>query len=162
MIVNAYLGETTYRLKTGRTRRFTPQGDVYRCRDGRLPAAGEKDNPVERIAGSGLSARLFVGLNVGPTPTYTVEDVVNAVWAFRKGGASFLVQKGIYQDASGGRVSEDSVQVVILDFEQTPVDTFTASMTELGVHLREKFHQDSVVVEIQNKGVVSDVYSITA
>jgi hypothetical protein len=162
MIVNAHLGEVTHKLRSGKTRRFRPTGEVYLARSGRLASAEERrDNPVEKITGSGLSARLFVGLSVGDAPTWTLENVVDAVWTFRAGGASFLIQKGIYQDAEGARVSEESVQVVILDFDSQTEEAFTQSMMKLAEHLREKFRQDSVVVEIQRKGVVTDVYSVT-
>ena len=86
--------------------------------------------------------------------------MVDAVWSLRAGGASFLVQKGIYQDAVGDRVSEDSVQIIILDFDGKSVETFTAEMTALGAALRERFQQDLVVVELQNRGIVTDVYSV--
>jgi hypothetical protein len=162
MIVNAHLGEVTHRLRSGKTRRFRPTGEVYVARSGKIASAEERrDNPIEKQTGSGLAARLFVGLNVGTTATFTLEDVVDAVWTFQRGGASFLIQKGIYQDAGGGRVAEDSVQIVILDFDQRTEEKFLEDMTKLAEHLRETFRQEVVVLEMQKKGVVTDVYSVT-
>jgi hypothetical protein len=34
-------------------------------------------------------------------------------------------------------------------------------MLKLGEHMLEKFEQESVIVEIQNRGVVVDVYELT-
>nr|ASF62314.1 S-adenosylmethionine hydrolase [synthetic construct]ASF62316.1 S-adenosylmethionine hydrolase [synthetic construct] len=123
---------------------------------------------TERLGGGGFSARIFVGLNVGDKPTYTIEDVVKDTIAIRKRqgilpDASFVAQRGVYtEQRSGQLVTENSVQIIIIDLEGLSKEDFTGKVQALGKELREDFKQESVIVEIQERGIVQDVYSITA
>jgi hypothetical protein len=168
-VIHANLGEATHRLKNGTVRRFRPVGNTYEVDEsGQLSPVGPKNNPIERIGGGGLSARVFVGLSVGDKPTYSIEDVVRATIDVRNRqgvspDASFLIQRGVYTHSGSGQVvTENSVQIILLDFEGRSKANFTEDVTGLAERLRAKLHQESVIVEIQERGVVQDVYSVTA
>ncbi len=156
---NFFAGEATHH--TGeRIRRFRPTGRLITHHKGAQP------NPVKRESGGGLSARLFVGLNVGQVKKYTPKSVVDIVWAVRKkqkksADASILSQKGIYEDKKGKRVVEPSVQVILIDFSGATKRAWTAEMVELAETLVTKLHQEAVILEIQRRGVVTDVFTIT-
>lgn len=168
MILHAYVGEAVHHLKSGSVRRFKPRGEMLVCMpDGRVIGAEDrKKNPVEKLGEGTLSARLFVGLSVGQTPRYTIKQVVDATIEVRKKqkqlpDATFLAQKGVYTESKSGQlVEEDSVQIIIIDVMGTPEVMFTACMQELGEELRKRFEQESVIIEIQRKGVVQAVYSV--
>jgi hypothetical protein len=153
-------GEAIHHHPDGHLRRFRPRGKL------RLHHEGAIENPSTRLGGGGYSARLFVGLNVGQAKRYNENDIVDLVWRTRKrqgrsADASILSQKGIYEDRSGARVVEPSVQVLILDFSGQPKKAFTAEMIQLGEVLAKRLRQEIVIVEIQKKGVVTDVFSVT-
>jgi len=109
-----------------------------------------------------------VGLNVGDKPTYTIEDVVNATKQIRREqgslpDATFIAQKGLYTEpeARGGRViDENSVQIIIFDTEGLLLEAFSAKIVQLARALRERFHQDSVIVELQEAGISQKVLNI--
>jgi hypothetical protein len=169
MILACYAGEAIHPLKDGRVRRFRPKGEMLVCTpDGQVFGAKDrKKNPVTRYSEGGLSARLFVGLNVGESPKYTLRQVVDATIEIRKKqhqlpDATFLAQKGVYTEHGGTLVEEDSVQIIIIDIASTPEAEFTRFMTELGEELRTRFEQESVIVEIQRKGVVQSVFGVHA
>lgn len=156
----AYCGEATFSVD-GRRRRFIPRGRL------RTYNRGVLQNPVERISGGGLSARLFVGLKVGQRTAYKIDDVIRVVRAVRKrqnksADASVLAQKGIYEDRSGELVVEPSMQVIIIDLAGEAKRDFVADMTELAEELRRKLRQETVILEIQRRGIVRDVFSVTA
>jgi hypothetical protein len=168
MILNVYCGECVHVLKSG-PRRFKPVGPMMFIEgSGTSRRASEASaSDVKRLGKGSLSARLFVGLSVGNTPRYSVDDVVAATVAFRKKAkrspdASFVAQKGTYtHDKSGKLVVEDSVQVIILDFSGKRA-AFVADMKKLGTELRKKFKQESVILEIQDRGIVQEVFGIYA
>lgn len=142
------------------SRRFKPRGRLVCYERGALA------NPVERISGGGYAARLFVGLKVGQKTAYKIADVIAIVRRVRKAqgrsaDASILAQKGIYEDRSGDLVVEPSVQVVIIDLAGLPKSEFVSDMKELAESLRKKLKQETVVLEVQRRGVVTDVFSVT-
>jgi hypothetical protein len=169
LILSCYTGEAIHHLKNGRTKRFRPKGEMLVCTpDGQVLGAQErKKNPVTKYSDGGLSARLFVGLSVGQAPKYTLRQVVDATIEVRKKqhqlpDATFLAQKGVYTEQAGSIVEEDSVQIIIIDIAGTSEEDFTKYMTELGEELRSRFEQESVIVEIQRKGVVQSVFGVHA
>jgi len=176
MIVNASLHKATHQTKDGTVHCFTPEGPLYIVDDkGGLHLTGEdsaivraKKNPIERIPRGGLSARLFIGLNVGSKPTYTVKQIIDETVKIRKRqkalpNASFLSQKGVYTHAKSGKiVRENSVQIILIDTVGTPIMQFEDEVKELGTELRARFKQESVILEIQKGGVLRDSYDITA
>ena len=166
MIYPAHLGITTHVFKNGRRRRWHPTGHVSYHRDP-ASAAAEERNPIEVIGqGDNLAARFFVGLNVGNTLTWTPKDVADIVWRERKrqgqnGSTSILSQLGIYESASGERVEEPSVQVVVLDLANEPEEQFLREMTEVGEALARELRQETVILELQRAGIVQRVYTVT-
>jgi hypothetical protein len=152
---NVYAGEAVHG-----TRRFRPKGKIH------VHHVGAIENPSKRLGGVGYSARLFVGLNVGTRRGFTEKDVIAAVWRIRKrqkksADASILSQKGIYEDFRGRRIIEPSVQVIIIDTAGTPKREFVDEMKELAEGLRARLKQETVILEIQRKGVSTDIYSVT-
>jgi hypothetical protein len=170
MIVSAYTGEAVHHLKSGRVKRFRPTGELLLVTsEGHRRGAKERaKNPIEKLGEGGLSARIFVGLSVGQEPRFSIDDVVKATIDIRKGqkelpDASFLAQRGVYTEgATGQLVTEDSVQIVVIDLVGATEPVFTKQMTDLAEKLRSRFEQESTIVEIQNKGVAQAVYSVTA
>ena len=165
MILHSNIGPTTHKWGK-RTRRFTPKGHVYLVDNkGRLHRT-ERQNPDERYGSGGLSARIFIGLNVGDKPTYKVQDVVDAVIKIRRSqkvtpDASFLAQTGIYTDDKDHTITEESVQVIIIDTVGTPKAVFEKELQDMCEKLAAQFKQERVILEIQERGVVQDVYSVT-
>lgn len=156
---NCYAGEATYTV-SGRTCRFKPTGKLKTRHE------GATENPVKRIGGGGYSARMFVGLNVGQTQKFDEDDVVEIIFKVRKkqkalADASILSQKGIYEDKAGDVVQEPSVQVIIIDTVGVPKRQFVSEMKDLAETLRKKMKQELVILEIQHRGRVVDVYSVT-
>jgi hypothetical protein len=152
---STYAGEAVYG-----SRRFKPKGKMIVVEEGAMP------NPASRLGGGGFSARIFVGLNVSTRKGYTVDDVVDLVWKVRKrqkrtADASILAQKGIYEDFKGRRIVEPSVQIIIIDLSGESKRTFIGEMKELAEELCTKLRQETVILEIQKRGVVTDVYSVT-
>ncbi len=105
------------------------------------------------------AARLLVGLYVGEAPKWTDEDLIRAVVSFldakkKPPEASFIVQKGTYRsEQTGGLVTEDSRQVVILDFYWPDEATFAADMEELSEYLISVLHQEKIYLDMQVGGV---------
>jgi len=163
MIHHAHLGKVVHHLKNGRVREFTPKGKIFTVSGGKLA----KQNPIERIGQGGYSARLFVGLKVGRKLKWKIADVVKIVWDVRERqkatpDASILAQSGIYKDMKGRRIVEPSVQIIILDFSGQPKEVFVYQMQTLGEALCRELEQETVILEIQNKGVIEDVYTVKA
>ena len=160
-LVPAFLGEVVHVLNRGRFR-FKPKGDVmfFRIANGSAEAAEELDNPAKLYGGSGLAARLLIGLNVGDKPTHSIDDIVTAVGEIYRGSASFIAQKGIYVDDHDHKTYEDSVQVVIIS-DASDETAFKKAMVALGEKLAAKFQQKEIVLEIQKKGIVDSVYGVT-
>lgn len=143
---------------------FEPRGDVHCCGD---PANLKlRRNPVERLDVVPLTARLFVGLNVGQKPTYSVEDAVKLTREIRtrQGAlpdASFLAQRGLFTDEKTREiVDENSVQIVVFDFSGDQ-EFFEAQIEELAEELAQKFQQQVIYVEMQKAGVPYTVLRVT-
>ncbi len=160
-----------FRFRAGNYRAsFEPRGDV-RCFGN--PATLRHKNPAERFDVVPLTARLFVGLNVGQVPTHTIDEVVRLTRAIRteQGSppdASFLAQRGLFTDERTKEiVEENSVQVVIFEFgrEREPPERrqqrFEAEMEELGEKLARALDQQVIYVELQRAGIPYTVLRVT-
>ena len=79
-----YAGECEHHLKDGRVGRFKPDGPLHvvhmRGRRGGASEAGKDDLPYDserdEWSAEGLAGRLFVGLKVGDTLKWTIDDVM--------------------------------------------------------------------------------------
>lgn len=167
---NVYAGEAHFQMGRGRGMSFRPKGEVqaWDMETGKPLSrkAREKDNPVEKLEGSGLAARIFVGLKVGDKEKWTADDVVEIVIRVREEqkaspDASILTQRGIYKDSSGKVVDEPSLQIIIIDLVGLNEKDFTDEMSDLAEELVEDLEQESVVLEIQKRGVVVAQYWVT-
>lgn len=163
----AHLGETDHVFKDGRRRTWRPHGAVSFHVDPATGYASERQrNPIEAIGtGDNLAARFFVGLNVGQTTRWTPKDVADVVWAVRKeqgqnGSTTILSQLGIYE-SHGQKVEEPSVQVIVLDLTNTPEKKFVDEMAEVGETLARRLEQQEVILEIQKRGIVQRIYTVT-
>lgn len=147
-----------------RRAQFVPRGPVYAFGD--VSRFDLHENRRQRIEVVPLTARLFVGLNVGQEPTYSVDDVVRVTKRIRKAqgevpDSSFLLQKGLFTDeVTAATVEENSVQVVIFDFGGDEVK-FEDEMGELAETLARELQQQVVFVELQRKGVPYAVLRVT-
>ena len=163
-----YAGEVQHHLSDGRTRRFKPVGPMHPHKVGGKRRRGAREDSIEDWGAAGRAARLFVGLNVGETPTYTIEQVVQATKELRRAegappDATFIAQKGLYTEPpekGAHLIEENSVQIIIFDTEGSELDVFGAKIVELARGLREKFDQDSVIVELQKAGISQKVMAV--
>src|SRR4029077_457237 len=153
---HCHLGQTRLQRSNGDHFTFKPRGEVKEIN----PAS--KANPVKRRTGDQLlAARFFVGLNVGDKPTHSFEDVIKAVTDIRKGAASFIAQRGVYAPHVGPRVEEDSVQILIFNDAGINREAFTDEMIILGEELAAKLKQEEIYLDIQNRGIVEDSFTVT-
>ena len=114
------------------------------------------------------AARIFVGFNVGETPTYTMDDLIALVKKARKAqvgraDSTFIYQKGIYTHSDGKtEVTEDGAQVVFINLDPsvTPED-FEAQMVALAEVIVQEMQQETVIVELQRNGIVQAVIGVT-
>lgn len=166
MIYPCHMGATQHKIH-GRSRRWRPTGPVAFHADPAAHASEAQKNPIEAIGdGENLAARFFVGLNVGKVTRWTPKDVADVVWRVRKaqgenGSTSIISQLGLYESDAGDKVEEPSVQVVVLDLSGAPRPKFFGEMTEVGETLARELHQETVILEMQKRGVVEAVYVVT-
>ncbi|HEX9136820.1 MAG TPA: hypothetical protein VF905_07720 [Nitrospirota bacterium] len=141
---------------------FQPKGKIKvvgRSGFERNPEAWDSDDPM-------LSARLFVGFNVGNEPRWSIDDLAPIVARERKAqhhpvDASFLVQKGLYtSQRDGSVVYEDGAQVVLLNLTGEPERTFTREMVKLAEVIARDLEQELVVVQIQKGGVDKKTFGV--
>jgi hypothetical protein len=161
-------GPVVHQHKDGRRGQWKPTGPIVVVMVDAPARSSKRAREDKRDDfGTNISARLFVGLNVGQTPTYKVEDVVRATRDYRKShhetvDSSFIAQSGLYTDQKSGEiVDENSVQVVIFDVSDTPEAVFEHQAEELAQFLRKKFEQQTVLVELQNHGEVKKFFMVS-
>jgi len=133
---------------------------------------GVLPNPIDWESEETWSARIFVGFNVGLTPTYSLVDLIAVVKEVRKKqtgfpDSSFLAQNGIYTYQEGeykGQYSEErGGQAIVLNVDpaQVPHEQFLKDMVELAEIIAAALQQEKVVLEIQLNGVVQKTYGIS-
>ena len=122
-------------------------------------------NPFEEVEGSDIqSARIIVGLSVDQTARYAPDDVVQLVRIKRleqgkPPDSSFLMMRGVYTGKlDGAIVTEDSVQVLIVDLWNTSPAKFLAEMKDLTEYLGTQLRQELVILEMQRSGVLQKQY----
>jgi hypothetical protein len=162
-----YANEVRHQMSDGSRKSFRPHGPLYLIDDAAAPSKrrSAKEDRIEDWGAGGLAARIFVGLNVGDKPTYTIQQVVKATKEIRRQqgvlpDATFIAQKGLYTEPSGSIVEESSVQIIIFDSEGSTIEAFGEKVVQLARGLRERFNQDSVIVELQRAGVSQDVMAV--
>lgn len=133
--------------------------------NGKLHWVGDRTNPVgQHLGRNSISARMFVGFNVGGHPKYHLKDLVPIIVRVREKqtgdpSASFVAQTGVYKHHDGPVVTEKSAQVLIFSGETEK--KLTREMVELAETVAKKLHQESVIVEIQRGGVTQDSFFVS-
>lgn len=119
----------------------------------------KSDDPIQ-------AARIFVGFNVGQSPTWSMGKLMELVRAIRTeqqmpADASFVFQRGFYTHASGeGLVEEDGAQIVILNTFNTPEKKFEQRMRQLADKIAYAMKQEQVIVEFQKGGQTYETYGM--
>jgi hypothetical protein len=155
---NVYAGEAIIEDKGRKVRGFRPSGPIFEHH--------QATEDIERIGGGGYAARIFVGLNVGKEQGFTIEDLIEKVVRIRRAqgevpNASILAQRGIYEDRQHEIVDEESAQIIIIDMSGANKRAFVDEMSDLAEKLCDEMKQESVILEIQKRGIVTDVYTVT-
>jgi len=102
--------KTTF-YQNGSKKVFSPQGPIYNFGS---PVSSRQKNPISTYGySSTTAARFFIGLSVGATQVFTIDDVVSffkgALGKCGRKDSSYLLQKGVYEyDSESPRVSEHS------------------------------------------------------
>jgi len=142
---------------------FRPDGPIFHS--GAPEALDGVKKRVKRVVG----VRMFIGFNVGATPRWSIDDLVEVVRSVRlaqgaDASASILAQRGIYQHKSGGGplVTEEGAQVIVLNLDGTAMDVFEDQMVALAEQICLRMSQDEVIVEIQVNGVVRETLTVVA
>jgi hypothetical protein len=157
---NVHAGEL--RVPKGKGWHFRPAPGAVVERVGTRDASEED---VEVMSGSGLAARLFVGLNVGAEQKWTEQNVIDVIARVRREqgaspNATILFQRGIYEDRNRNIVSEPSLQIIIFAMAEKGPE-FTGDMIKLAETLVKELEQEAVILEIQKRGVSEQTYWVT-
>jgi len=113
------------------------------------------------------AARLFVGFNVGETPVYTIQDLMDVVREVRQKqvgdpSSSFVTQKGLYLHRDTGQlVKEPGAQVIIINLSSTP-EQFEKEMIALAEEIAERLNQEEVILEMQHNGISQETLGISS
>jgi hypothetical protein len=126
------------------------------------------DNPEHIPYGKGsFQGSLIVGLTSADGSTlYDAKDVVNLVKKLRMEqigdpGASIVHQLGLYKHRESGEiVTEESVRVYILHLTDETRDQFQKNIMHLADRLVLALHQNEVIVEFSNRGLVKHVFGV--
>lgn len=103
-----------------------------------------------------LSARLFVGLNVGGKPTWTMDDIKAEAFFLRedmKADPSFTIYmgEGVYRGEKD-IISEKSAQIVIVHFKPG-WEEFASEMVDYAHRLADLLLQESVLLKLADRNV---------
>jgi len=145
---------------------FRPNGKIRF--HGNWKNRDSKENPEEWWDAGGLSARFFLGFNVGDKPTYSVDDAIPVVRdelerLLGNPSSSFITQKGIYKSKiTGNVVEEDGVQIVVFDETGHSNSEWKTKMAELAKTLVREFQQEAVFVQLQKNGQQISTGMVTA
>ena len=118
------------------------------------------------------AARLFVGFNVGSKATWNVDDLARLFRRFRSEqrndagkpipiDSSFVIQKGFYTSNDGEVVYENSSQLIVLSIFGESEHKFAENMIELAGRLARELKQETIILEIQRKGIPIEVFGVT-
>lgn len=155
----ALTGRRTF-IANGRKTTFVPTGGMrFRGRGARAYL----ENPKLWAGPPSQAARIFVGLNVGEDPVWSINDVVEVVMAERapEQGATFVAQRGVFKHADGRLVDEGSVQVILFNLDDSVLgDEFEEQMVHLGTRLAQVLDQEYVIVEMQSAGKVEKIMGV--
>jgi hypothetical protein len=159
MTIYGNIGASAFKVRRGVVVVWRPKGRL-RC-VGRRATKGQF--AVEGV--KQLQARLFVGLNVGGKPRWSLADVVRLVLRARhaqgrSAGATFLAQKGVYQVNPKAPIDrENSVQIILMNlYDGLPERTFLTDVRKLAKCLTRGLKQEQIIVEVSRGGRVVQTY----
>ena len=143
---------------------FKPSGEpvVYGRNPAKFQVWGVADN----------AARMFVGFNVGHEPTWDVDYLAKTFRSVRSKqkndagkpippDSSFVLQNGFYTANDGSLVYENSVQVIVLSIFGESLGKFSENMIDVAGHIAHELKQETVILEIQTKGVPVEVFGVS-
>ncbi len=151
----------------GRVVEFIPTGPL-RVIKGHVPDFLLRKNPadwresrdsfrhVADVPGDLFSARIVIGQNVGPEPTWTPDDIKAVVFSIyekinpKDPGMTLIQGEGIFR---GGEylVSEKSSSISILNFKLKK-EEFEDRMFQLAHGAADALLQETVILDLQNRG----------
>lgn len=163
--------------------KFIPKGKIVEVGDpSEWYTRSHRANPIKRRIKEGAQGgRIIVGFNVGIEEKWKIEDIVDLVFGIRHRqvtnaikdgqaqphpaggdiGLTFLTQMGIWQDISGDTpYPERGAQVVIMNIIQEDRDRFADDMIEIAEIMVKKLQQNAVIVEMSDKGVVTETIEV--
>jgi len=126
-----------------------------------VPHPGVRKNPVDITKPALISARLFIGMNVGGKPKWKVKDIVTRVAkALRSVGlppdSSYLSQVGVWSSIETGKMEQEkSVQVILLNFKEPSLRKWTEKVGDVAESVRVALSQEAVYGEVQKNGVTT-------
>lgn len=106
-----------------------------------------------------LAARIITGFKIGNKVVWKLKDLIELVRRVRMEqagdpGASFVLQKGMYRhEDTGETIVEPGAQVIILNLQRVPYETWKRQMKELADTIAIEFEQELVILEIQRDGM---------
>ena len=150
----------------GSTGRFKPNGPL-------LVSGYLANREVWQERAPVWAARLFVGFNVANRPAWTIDDLVPVVRHARlrqvkDADASFLLQRGLYTHTKAGRrratIEEEGAQVIVLNLPEfkTSPRRFRRQMVALATAIARKLQQESVIIELQQGGIMRETIGVNA
>lgn len=111
---------------------------------------------IRDVPGDRFAARIIIGHNVGADPIWTTDDIKTVVFSIYEKinpadpGLTIVMGEGIFR-GSGDLVSEKSSQISIINFTLTQ-DEFESAMFQLAHGSADALLQESVVLDLQNRG----------
>lgn len=163
--------------------KFTPEGPVIEVGDvSEWRTRKYRENPIKsRGKRPTQGARIILGFNVGIEEKVKMQDVIDLVHAMRrkqvtaaiKGGeatthplggdigASFIAQTGLWQDLKDDKAyPENGAQVAIMNIIQEDQKRFEQDMIDIAEEMVVRFHQNAVIVEMSERGVVEETIEV--
>lgn len=111
---------------------------------------------IRGAPGDVFSARIIIGQNVGPTPTWTPDDIKAVLFSIyekinpKDPGMTLVQGEGVFR-GQRNLVSEKSSQISIINFALAR-EQFEDVMFQLAHGVADALLQESVILDLQNRG----------
>ncbi len=165
------------------TAQFSPDGTIQKIGDvSDWYTSSARSNPIKRREKRPTQGcRILMGFNIGTEEKITMKEVVTTVHAIRRKqvsaaiadgdaqphplggdiGASFIAQAGLWQDLEADQAyPENGVQIAIMNTIQEKPQRFADDMIAIAEELVERYHQNAVIVEMSERGVVEETVEV--
>jgi hypothetical protein len=142
----------------------SPRGPFHFFPKGKVSyVSGPRLNPALERFKVTWAARIIVGLSVkGRKVQYKAASVIKYVKAYclknnLDPSSSYVSQKGMYRHkVDNSIITENSLQVIILNLNDLSPKDFQTLMETLGERLAEEYRQETTIVEMQRNAVVKE------